>query len=94
MATTITTVLAGKDTYICTVAVTNSETTSGNIAHGLGLTPKEVVITPVTAVVASSALWAATTIDGTNIVLTRDATGASVADTVRVVVRTPHSIGA
>lgn len=94
MAVTITTVLAGKDTFIADVAVTNSETSSGNIAHGLGLVPKEVVVTPKVAVVAASAQWAATTIDGTNIVLTRDATGASVADTVRVMAKTPHSIGA
>lgn len=94
MAVTITTVLAGTDTFIATVAVSAAELSSGNIAHGLGAVPKEVIITPAVAVVAASASWAATTIDSTNIVLTRDTTGASTADTVRVTVRRPHSIGA
>jgi len=90
MAVTITDVLTGVNTYICTVAVA-TELTSGNIPHGLGVTPLEVQITPVTAAAASVPSFAATTIDGTNIVLTRATTGAAAA-TVRLTVKAPHSI--
>lgn len=93
MAVTITPVLAGKDTYIADIAVDAAELASGNIAHGLGVIPKDVKITPLVAVVAASGSWAATTIDITNIVLTRHTTGASTADTVRLIVKRPHSIG-
>lgn len=92
MAITITVVLAGKDTYIATIAASTSDVSSGNIAHGLGAAPLEVEITPVTADVATIPSWAATTIDATNIVLTRDSTGAA-ASTVRLVAKRPHSIG-
>lgn len=94
MAVSITPILAGKDTYIADVAVTAAELASGNIAHGLGAVPKEVEITPLLAVVATSASWAATTIDATNIVITRHTTLASTDDRVRVIARRPHSIGA
>lgn len=94
MAVTITPVLAGKDAYIADIAVSAAELSSGNIAHGLGAVPKEVEITPLVAVVAASAGWAVTTIDATNIVLTRHTTGASTADTVRLTAKRPHSIGA
>lgn len=93
MAITITVVLAGRDTYIANVAADGADVASGNIAHGLGAVPKVVEITPVTAAAAAVPSWAATTIDATNIVLTRDATGAAAA-TVRLTVRRPHSIGA
>ena len=92
MAITITPVLAGTDTYIATVASDGTDTSSGNIAHGLGAAPLEVNIAPVTADAASVALWAATTIDATNIVLTRHVTGAA-ASTVQLTVKRPHSLG-
>lgn len=92
MAITITHVLQGTDTYICTAAVSAAEL-SVTIPHGLGFIPKEVEIAPAVAVVASSPSWAATTINATNVVITRDTTGASTADTVRVTAKRPHSIG-
>lgn len=93
MAVTITPVLAGTDTYIATVAVTDSELTSGNIAHGLGATPLHVAVCLTTADIATSPPWAATTIDGANVVVTRDATGAAVASSFRVTIKRPHSMG-
>ena len=91
MAITITDVLAGTYTYIATVASDGTDVTSGNIPHGLGSVPLEVQVTPVTAAAASVPSWGATTIDATNIVLTRDATGAA-ASTVRLTVKLPHSV--
>lgn len=94
MAVTLTPILAGKDTYIVDVVVDAADLSSGNIAHGLGVIPKSVNITNKVATVATSAAWAASTIDITNVVITRHVTGASTADTVRVIIKTPHSIGA
>lgn len=93
MAIVITVILAGKDTYIADVAADGADVTSGNIAHGLGAVPKEVEIAPRSAAAAAVPRWAATTIDATNIVITRDAGGAAAA-TVRVTAKRPHSIGA
>lgn len=92
MAITITVILAGTDTYIADVAADGADTTSGNIAHGLGAAPLNVNITPRTANAASVGAWAATTIDATNVVVTRDAGGAA-ASTFRVTIKRPHSIG-
>ncbi len=92
MAVTVTDVLAGIYTYIADVASDGTDVTSGDIAHGLGVVPLEVSVSPITADLASIPSWAATTIDATNIVLTRDATGAA-ASSVRLVVKAPHSIG-
>lgn len=93
MATTITPVLAGTDTYIADVAVTNSELTSGNIAHGMAAIPAHVAVCLTTADIATSPPWAVTTINSTNVVVTRDTTGAAVASSFRVMIKRPHSIG-
>lgn len=92
MAITVTDILAGTDTYIADVASDGTDVASGNIPHGLGAIPSEVTISPRTADLASIPVWGITTIDATNIVLTRDSTGAA-ASTVRLVVKKPHSIG-
>lgn len=92
MAIVITPILAGTDTYIADVAADGADTSSGNIAHGLGVAPLEVNICLRTADVATIASWAATTIDATNVVATRAAGGAA-ASTFRVTIKKPHSIG-
>mgnify|MGYP001571049636 CR=1 FL=1 len=91
MTVTITPVLAGTDTYIADVATDGTDLTM-TVPHGLGAAPLEVMVSARTADVNSIAPFAATTIDTTNVVLTRHATGAAAA-TVRLVARRPHSIG-
>lgn len=91
MAVTITTVLAGADTYIADIE-TATETTTGNIPHGLGAIPLEVYITLKAPQAASVPAWAVSTINATNIVCTRDTTGAA-ASAFRLIVKKPHSIG-
>lgn len=93
MAITITSIVPGKDTFIADVAASGADVSSGNIAHGLGAIPKEVNISLRTADAATQPNWAITTIDATNIVVTRDAGGAA-ASTFRVTAKRPHSIGA
>ena len=71
----------------------DADTTTGNIAHGLGEIPQSVVITPVLAVARLSE-WIATTIDATNVVLSKTtATGSGdAAVQVRLVVAREHSM--
>lgn len=96
MAVTNTTVLAGAYTFIFDVAATaDSDTTTGNVAHGLGATPLDISVAPTLsqALTALSA-WAVTTLDGTNVVGTKLASTGSGSATkqVRIRVSLPHSI--
>lgn len=92
MAITLTPVHTGTNEYTVDVASDGTDLSSGNIVHGLTGVPESVELTLLTADVASIPSWAATTIDGTNVIVTRDTTGAA-ASTVRVTIKTPHSIG-
>ena len=93
MAVTITNVLAGTHTKIADVEATADADTTATIPHGLGAIPLDVQITWLVAAAAIS-LWRATTIDATNVVLTKATTMGSGAagQQVRVRASLPHSI--
>ncbi|MGH2669758.1 MAG: hypothetical protein ACRDH5_11700 [bacterium] len=94
MAVNLTTVFAGTDTRIVDVEATADADTTATIPHGLGATPQEFLISWLLAAAAIS-LWRATTVDATNVVLTKATTAGSGAAGVqcRMVARRPHSIG-
>ncbi len=94
MAVTLTTVLAGTDKRIVDVEATADADTTATIPHSLGAAPLEPIITW-RLLAATLSLWRATTIDGTNVVLTKSTTvgsGAAGAQ-ARVIINRPHSIG-
>ena len=96
MAVTVTTVLAGANAFTFDVAATaDADTTTGNVAHGLGDTPVEVTLTSLQQVATAISAWAVTTLNGTNVVLTKGigAGSGAVGNQVRCTVRRPHSIG-
>jgi len=93
-AVTLTTVFAGTDSRIVDVEATADADTTATIPHSLGAVPQEATITWLLAAAAIS-LWRATTIDGTNVVLTKATTAGSGAAGVqcRMIVKRPHTIG-
>jgi len=95
MAVTVTPVFAGATRFIADVEATaDGDLTSGNIAHGLGAVPLSVFVTPLQQAAGALSAWAATTLDATNVVLTKSgAAGSGVAGAqVRVEVALPHSL--
>lgn len=96
MTVTVTTVLAGAYTFIADVEATaDADTDTGSVAHGLGAAPQDVSLAALLQAEAAVSAWAVTTIDATNLVLTKG-TGAGsggAGDQVRVVAKLPHSIG-
>lgn len=52
------------------IATADADTTA-TVPHGFGVTPRKVTITPVLQAPAGLSLWAATTINATNVVLTK-----------------------
>lgn len=95
MSITVTNVLAGTNTFIADVKATADGDVTATIPHGMAAAPKVVLFTQLLSqgLTALSA-WAATTIDGTNIVLTKlTSTGSGNANNqVRVTAMTPHSL--
>jgi len=97
MAVTIANVLAGTNTFICTVIASADGDTTATCPHGMAVAPKEVNATLVLSqALAASSGWAITTIDGTNVVGTKLATAGSGSASIqlRITAKTPHSIGA
>ena len=94
-AVTITTVLAGTDKRIADVEATADADTTATIPHGLGAVPLEVFFTPLLQAEAGLSLWAVTTIDATNVVLTKSVAVGSLGATpqIRVTINRPHTIG-
>lgn len=94
MAVTVTTVFDGPDSFIADVEATADADTIATIPHTLAATPAEVYITWL-LLAATLSLWRATTIDGTNVVLTKSTTAGSGAagNQVRCIIKRPHSIG-
>jgi hypothetical protein len=78
----------GAFTYIVDVTWLAADATSGNIVHGLGVTPKEVHITPL-AFGATPSQFSATTVDATNVVITKFSTAANTTATTRVIIKRP-----
>lgn len=91
----MTTILAGVDKRIVDVEATADADTTATIPHGLGAAPLEAFVTELQQAQAALSAWAATTIDATNVVLTKStAVGSGVAGAqIRVVINRPHSIG-
>ena len=96
MAITTRLVLGGTNTFVTDVKATLDTDTTITIPHGLSQTPKGVVLTllisfPLTALPA----WAVTSIDATNVVLTKLTSPGSgnAASQVRLICNTPHSLG-
>ena len=86
--------LSGEYTKVFDIEATaDGDTVTGNIAHGLGAVPRSISIVGLT-VAAQLSLWVATTIDATNIELTKDTAAGSgaVGNQVRLIVSLPHSI--
>jgi hypothetical protein len=79
------------------IAATATGDKSATIVHGLGpgRTPLEIQITPLLNHTAQKSEWAATTINSTNLVLTKtSATGTNAnGSQIRVLIRIPHSLG-
>jgi hypothetical protein len=78
----------GAFTYIVDLAWLAADATSGSIAHGLGVIPKEVHITPL-AFGATCSQFSATTVDATNVVITKFSTAANTTATTRIIIKKP-----
>lgn len=82
------------DTHIVDIEATLTTDTTATIPHGLGATPQEVMLTYL-LLAATLSLWRVTTINATNVVLTKLTvlgSGASGAQ-CRCIIKRPHSIG-
>ena len=96
MAVTVTTILAGTSTFIADITATaDADSTTGNVAHGLGAAPLDVSLCML-QVLATTAIpsWAITTKDATNLVAQKaTGVGSGVAGAqVRMRASLPHSI--
>lgn len=80
--------------YIADVKATADADTTATCPHGLGVVPQEVIITPLLQASAGLSLWAVTTIDATNVVLTKSTAVGSgnAANQVRVIAKKPHTL--
>ena len=95
MAVTVTAVLSGKTTYIADITATaDADTDTGNVAHGLESAPLDYSVAAIEQATAELSAWAITSVDATNIVVTKStAVGSGSANKqVRVRVSLPHSI--
>jgi len=94
MAVSNTTVLAGVTTNVTDVEATADGDTTATIPHGLGAAPLVVILTALQQVAAAVSEWAATTINATNVVLTKGTGAGSGAAGVQVrcTAMLPHSI--
>lgn len=92
MAITATPVVNNANYKSWTVEATADGDTTANIAHGMGVAPDLIVLTPMVAA-ARLSLWVATA-DATNIAIAKATTGGSGAAgaQLKVVAARPHSI--
>lgn len=82
-------------TSVWDVIATADADTTATITHGLIGTPQDIQITPLLQAPAAVSLWAVTTINSTQVVLTKG-TGVGSGNAgaqLRVIARVPHSIG-
>ena len=96
MAVSLTTILDGVDEHIVDVIATADADTTATIPHTLGAAPLEVTITQlISQALTALSAWAVTTIDATNVVLTKltSVGSGNAAAQVRVIIKRPHSIG-
>jgi len=95
MAFTVTPILAGRYAFVADIiASADADAASPNIPHGLGVAPVVVALCPLLQVQAGLSLWALTTNDATNLVVTKSvAVGSGAAGAqLRVVALLPHSL--
>lgn len=72
MAVTINTIEpTPPDTIRRTIIATADADTTATIPHGMGVVPRTVILTPLLQAPAAVSEWAVTTIDATNVVLTK-----------------------
>lgn len=88
MAVTLTTIASRGNKLIVDVEATADADTTATIPHGMGQIPQKVTLTNLIQVAAALSLWAATTIDATNVILTKaiTASSGSAGDQVRCVI--------
>jgi hypothetical protein len=93
MAVNLTTVSSSAVKKIVDVEATSDADTTATIPHGMASAPKEYQVTML-ATAATLSLWRVTTVDATNVVLTKSTTGSSGASgaQIRVTIALPHSI--
>lgn len=93
MAVTVTPVLAGANLHVADVEATADADTTATVPHGLGSAPAQVSLVALAAEARISD-WIVTTIDATNVVLTKTTTAGSgaVGQQVRVSAAIPHSL--
>lgn len=86
-----------QDTTIVDVAYTATADKDATIAHGLAGTPQEVYLTPLLSLAgpAAGTKYAATTINSTNVVVSKQSAASTnnAAAQVRVTIKRPHSLG-
>lgn len=94
LAVNLTTVLAGTTMNITDVEATADGDTTATIPHGLGAAPEVVILTGLQVEAETLSQWAATTINATNVVLTKQTdAGSGVAGAqLRCIAMLPHSI--
>lgn len=94
MAVSNTTVLAGVTLNVTDVEATADADTTATIPHGLGAAPLVVILTALAQAAAAVSEWAATTINATNVVLTKGTgVGSGAAGVqVRCIAMLPHTI--
>lgn len=94
MAVTVTPVLAGQTSHVSDVEATADGDTTATVPHGLGAAPSIVILTPLLAVAETLSDWAATTINATNVVCTKqtDVGSGAAGDQLRVIAMLPHSL--
>lgn len=71
MAVNLTTVVARGNKRIVDVEATADADTTATIPHGMGQIPQNVTLTELLQVAAAISAWAVTTLDATNVVLTK-----------------------
>jgi hypothetical protein len=95
MAVTVTPVLAGVRLHISDVEATADGDVLATVPHGLPTTPTVVILTQlISQALTALSAWAATTIDGTNVVCTKLASvgSGSAGAQLRVIAMAPHSL--
>ena len=95
MAVTVTVVQTGANTHTAEVEATADADTTATIPHGLGIKPTIVTVTGmIDQAAAALSGWVVTTINATNIILTKSvAVGSGAAGVqVRMTTSLPHSL--
>ena len=94
MAVNLTTVLAGTTMSIVDVEATADADDTATIPHGLGAAPLVVILTGLQPEAETLSDWVASTINGTNVILTKqtDANSGVAGAQVRMIAMLPHSI--